>query len=67
MKERWEKKKGERGKMNERGKENKIKREAEWDPHFSFQPADSMPQDQTIRPDGFGRLSQLRAWKMMGG
>lgn len=53
--------------MNERGKENKIKREAERDPHFSFQPADSMPQDQTIRPDGFGRLSQLRAWKMMGG
>ncbi len=68
VKERWEKRKGgDRGETNEKENENRIKIEAERNPHFSFQPADSMPRDQTIRPDGFGRLSQLRARKMMGG
>lgn len=56
-----EKKMGCRGETNERENENRIKIVAERIPHFSFQPADSMPRDQTIRPDGFGRLSQLRA------
>lgn len=56
-----------RGETNERGNENRIKIEAERNPHFSFRLAASMPRDQTIRPDGFGRLSQLRARKMMGG
>lgn len=50
-----------RGETNERENENRIKIVAERNPHFSFQPADLMPRDQTIRPDGFGRLSQLRA------
>lgn len=58
---------GDLGETNERENENRMKIEAERNPHFSFQPADSMPRDQTIRPDGFGRLSQLRARKMMGG
>lgn len=52
---------GDRGETNERENENRIKIVAERNPHFSFRPADSMPRDQTIRPDGFGRLSQLRA------
>lgn len=60
-------KRGDLGETNEKENENRIKIEAERNPHFSFQPADSMPGDQTIRPDGFGRLSQLRARKMMGG
>lgn len=63
----WGGKGGDQGETDERENENRIKIEAERNPHFSFQPADSMPRDQTIRPDGFGRLSQLRAWKMMGG
>lgn len=50
-----------RRETNERENENRIKIVAERNPHFSFQPADLMPRDQTIRPDGFGRLSQLRA------
>lgn len=67
-KEGWEKEKmvG-RQETNERENENRIKVVAERNPHFSFQLADSMLRDQTIRPDGFGRLSQLRARKMMGG
>lgn len=61
-KERWGKgKKNVRRETNERENENRIKIVAERNPHFSFQPADLMPRDQTIRPDGFGRLSQLRA------
>lgn len=58
---------GDGGETDEGENENRIKIEAERNPHFSFQPADSMPRDQTISPDGFGRLSQLRAWRMMGG
>lgn len=34
---------GRPGETNERENENRIKIEAERNPHFSFQPADSMP------------------------
>lgn len=61
-------KKGETGcETNEKERmETEFKKEAERNPHFSFEPADSMPRDQTIRPDGFGRLSQFRARKNDG-